>query len=60
MSQFYKCDRCGQIIESGTEEFLTLPMRKMSFDLCSDCWQEFKVFINNKGRIHLFKRVEPF
>lgn len=60
MSQYYRCDRCREIIENGIQEFLTMPLRKTNYDLCFKCWQEFKEFMGAKGNIHLFRKIKPF
>ena len=58
MSCFYRCDRCGAIIENGIYEFLTMPIRKSNYDLCFSCWNDFKEFMNERGHIHLWKNTK--
>jgi len=56
------CDRCGNIIESGTEIYSVMVFNKKhvtrtfdkkgnKFDLCQECYDKLKDFINLTQRL---------
>jgi len=51
------CDRCGDA--TGLEEaYYWLETTHKIINLCEKCWYDFKVFMEEKGRVHLWKRKE--
>lgn len=58
MSQFYACDRCRKPIDVPTT-LINLPLIAKSFDVCDECYLDFREFMSEKGNVHLFKRPFP-